>query len=84
MSDTPTIDLSGPVEIVPLRMRRTEVQRPDGWTAVPFETIRIGDVFRMFESDGTPVDGGAVFECVSDPVPCEPGENWGMAVEEVK
>jgi hypothetical protein len=39
-----------------MEKRRVEVKRIDVWTAVGGLTdVKMGDVFRMFEPDGTPV-----------------------------
>lgn len=40
------------------QVRRVEVAQPDGsWLSVHMEQLEPGDVFRMFEPDGTPVTG---------------------------
>ena len=40
------------------------------WLKIPFEQLKPGDVFRMFESSGEPViglDGGQIFEVLELP-----------------
>lgn len=40
------------------------------WLKIPFEQLKQGDVFRMFESSGEPVvgmDGGVIFEALENP-----------------
>ncbi len=36
------------------------------WDEIPFEDIKKGDMFRSFEPDGTPVEGGCVFTALTD------------------
>ena len=54
------------------------VERVDGATYVPieFEEIKKGDAFRMFEPDGTPVDGGRVI--IADGDAFFDGQTWGI------
>lgn len=43
-----------------METRRSEVYRDGKWQEVEFELVQVGDLVRLFESDGTPVvdDGG--------------------------
>lgn len=43
-------------------LRYVEVPDDGGacWSRLGFDQLRAGDVFRLFETDGTPVDGGQV------------------------
>jgi GT2 family glycosyltransferase len=53
--------------------RTAEILCPDGtWAAAPYDAIRAGDVVRIFESDGTPVNGGEAFRALTAPVPGDP------------
>lgn len=40
--------------------RRAEILVAGYWKEWPFGEMREGDVFRMFEQDGTPVDDGQI------------------------
>jgi len=37
--------------------RKVEVFTDDGWEEIEFENLKVNDIFRMFESDGEPVEG---------------------------
>jgi hypothetical protein len=49
-----------------VHMRRCEVWDLGGWRDVRFEDLKKGDVFRMFEDEGTLVDGDERCTAVSD------------------
>ena len=60
-------------------VRKVEVlsKRDNKWKSIPFEMIRKGDVFRMFEPTGEPVmdkSNNHIFIANSDPVVTEGGE----------
>src|SRR5687767_4732709 len=40
----------------PLLERYAEVLKDSEWVKIPFKDLREGDIFRLFESDGTPVE----------------------------
>lgn len=64
----PTDDLPWPDGVPDVnRNRRAEVLgvwfdgQPPRWREFPFVELRTGDYYRIFEEDGTPVDGGRVY-----------------------
>lgn len=60
--------------------RRVERLEADGsWADVALKDIRKGDRFRMFEPDGSPVDGGVVSTALGDPYPTV--RTWGVQVD---
>ena len=55
------------------------------WLKIPFEQLKEGDVFRMFESSGEPVvgmDGGVIFEALENPSKLEGFD--AIKVEEIE
>jgi len=48
-------------------LRRVEVLKKGNWIRCELSDLKKGNVFRMFESDGTPVAGGKQFTALSDP-----------------
>lgn len=52
--------------------------RSFAWRVINFENMRPGHVFRLFESDGSMVDGGEVSVCLSKPKAVEPPGNWSI------
>ena len=60
--------------------RSAEVLQNNEWTKVAFENLKEGDVFRLFEEDGSDVDGGEICKATSAPfedddvitIKCEP------------
>lgn len=58
--------------------RVTEVLVEGYWVVVPFASIKQGDVFRLFEEDGEPVDLGQVSFAMTD---AEPGDVWAVMCE---
>jgi len=51
-------------------MRYVEFQLKGHWHAISFQSLRPGDIFRMFEEDGSFVknkDGDSVFKATSRP-----------------
>jgi len=61
----------------PYQDRRAEKFIDGAWCPVPFEGLRKGDVFRVFEPDGTPVDEGLSARALTDAVRDEHGV-WGL------
>lgn len=63
-----------------------KVQKYDnGWKDTEFETLQVGDLLRMYESDGDVVkdkDGKEVFEVLEEPTMMEDG-NGGIKVKGV-
>jgi hypothetical protein len=57
----------------------TELLTLGGWAQVKFSDLRQGDVFRLFEPDGEPVEDGQEFTCCSD---AYFDGVWGVKVEE--
>jgi len=54
-------------ESPPIRDRKAQVQREGEWFDVPFMSVRAGDTFRLFESDGSEAaDGVGVSVAASD------------------
>lgn len=53
------------------------------WINLDLGLIKKGDVFRLFEADGTPVTDGqgrTEFTALKDAVPCEPKSNFSVEV----
>lgn len=53
----------------------TYVERAKNWThngfeRCEFEELRVGDVFRQFMPDGTPINEGKLWLCKTAPKPC--------------
>lgn len=49
--------------------RKVELKKLSGWCPIKFEELRTGMIFRLFESDGQPVEdhkGNTEFKCTSD------------------
>lgn len=47
-----------------------EIFTESGWKEINFEELKAGNIFRMFNSDGTPVkdrDGNKIFIAISEP-----------------
>lgn len=42
--------------------RTAEVLVAGHWQAIPFKDLKEGDIFRLFEEDGTAVDDGEIYE----------------------
>lgn len=63
--------------------RRVEVLHEGTWAPVEggLRGVRPGDVCRMFEPDGAPVDDGRPFRSTSEPYPVDGG--WGVESEAV-
>lgn len=63
--------------------RRVEVLHEGTWAPVEggLRGVRPGDVCRMFEPAGAPVDDGRPFRVTSEPYPVEGG--WGVESESV-
>ena len=63
--------------------RRVEKQVNEQWMEVLFEDLKVGDKFRSFEADGTPVADGAIYTVGREPVrvPDQPG-NWILFVSQ--
>ncbi len=50
-----------------------------GWWDIQFEDIKAGDIFRLFEQDGSPVtniEGRAFYKALSDAFPLGDGKNY--------
>ncbi len=62
--------------------RRVEIFTGVSWEEIEFEHLKTGDMFRMFELDGAPVEddeGNRIFVAVSEPFLTE--ENiWAVKV----
>lgn len=69
------------------RWRRAERKVKDDWQEIKFETLKTGDVFRLFNPTGDPVrdrEGKTIFKATSDAYPePEPVGNFGIKVEAV-
>lgn len=68
--------------------RKVQRQQSDGTFAeADFRDLVKGDVFKMFESDDEPVDGGRTFTASTDAKPpslaeaTNPSAAWGISVE---
>lgn len=58
-----------------------KVERLDGetWAEIPFENLRTGDTFRLFDITSDPIENGTTnYIATSDAFPCEPDGNWGV------
>lgn len=56
-----------------------KLNKGDRWVTIAFDMLKPKDVFRMFESDGTPVkdeNGNTDFIVASFPIACEPKGNF--------
>ena len=58
--------------------RKAEKFTGERWEPISFETLKKGDIFRLFEEDGTAVDGGRASVALGDAYPC--GSTWGVEV----
>lgn len=38
-----------------VKLRKVEIKDDDKWKEISFSELKKGDIFRLFESDGTPV-----------------------------
>lgn len=64
--------------------RRCEVIRNDVWTECHMKDIKKGDMFRLFEPDGTQVEGPTQENCwvaASDATPVDPPGNYSVITE---
>jgi hypothetical protein len=55
------------------RWRRAEVLINNEWVAKEIDDLKVGDIFRLFEDDNTPVCDGKPQRVTSNPVPTEDG-----------
>lgn len=62
-----------------LRERKAEKFTGERWEPVPFSTLKRGDIFRLFESDGTPVDNSEA--CVARADAVLQDSVWGIEVQ---
>lgn len=64
-------------------MRITEIYWSNKWIEVAFESLKKGDVFRVFEPDGKPVRdrGATVFVATSDAFYSEDFETYMVRCE---
>lgn len=62
-------------------LRLIDKQVDNGWQRLPMKDLAVGDVFRMYEPDGTTLVGGmwSVTE-----IPVERDGVWGIEAEEVE
>lgn len=59
------------------QFRKTERRNDNGdFEPCLFETLKKGDVFRLFEAEGEPLMG--TFRAISDAIPQEPEGNFGI------
>jgi len=59
--------------------RTAQVFREGAWIDIPFREIEKGDTFRLFERDGSPVEGATACLAMDDPKPTPANEKvWGI------
>jgi len=46
--------------------RKAQIFDGKNWTDIPFQYLKMGAIFRLFEPDGTPMLGGAWLKANSD------------------
>lgn len=65
-----------------MNFRKTEILE-DGkrWVEVPFESLVKGDIFRLFESDGSRVPGGPWKVTSEVAVEVDHLGNWGVSAD---
>jgi hypothetical protein len=49
------------------KLRRVEVQQGEEWAECALDQLEAGDVFRMFEPDGSPAHDGLSWRVVATP-----------------
>jgi hypothetical protein len=62
-----------------LNCRRVEIITEGAWSRVDFQDIKAGNVFRLFEDTGEPVDNGQMCVALADAA-MVPGANEGAMV----
>jgi hypothetical protein len=53
--------------------RYVEILRDDIWTRDEFQNVRAGDIYKLYEPNGTLI---GIRKAVSNPEPCAPDGNW--------
>jgi len=56
---------------VKMERKVERLSRQGTWEEIPFQALTEGDLFKMTEADGTPVDGGQICRADSRPFPTE-------------
>ena len=56
---------------VKMERKVERLSRQGTWEEIPFQALTEGDLFKMTEADGTPVDGGQICIADSRPFPTE-------------
>lgn len=60
------------------RIRKCERLVKGKWKDVPFDKLQRGDIFHLFDPDGTPVDGGEICICLDNPFYTSETKIWGV------
>ena len=74
---------------MPPKVRKVEKLEHGQWVEGQFRQLQPGDLFRVFEPDGTPLRDGQVFRAEETAEPpdersTDTGERWSIRVRAVK